>query len=109
MLIVTGCQNDKPEIRNIPVPIAKIPLDIPLPEPINFHEMQFSVITDKTASAFFSKSLAEKKLPVQVCMSPKIYENMAKNQAMQEEYIRKLIATINAYKEYYENPDITVK
>jgi len=102
LLLLVGCAGVK-KIETVKVAVAKTPLNLDLPDPIDTNDLEFIVINKDNYKEVFEKLTADGKKPVLFALTDDGYKALSMNYADLREHIISQREIIIAYKEYYES------
>ena len=107
-VLVTGCSSlVKPEERIITeeVFVEKIPLELSMPAPVEWHDFKFIVVTPDNYEEVADKLKSEGKSIALFALNHPDYENLSLTVLDMKRYIGEQKVIILEYKEYYELND----
>ena len=100
-LFLTSCAGVR-EIESVKVAVAKTPLNLEQPTPIETLDVEWYVINENNYKEVFDKITAEGRKPVLFALTDKGYEALSVNYADLRKHILAQHEIIIQYKEYYE-------
>ena len=100
-LALTNCSGVK-KIESVKVAVAKTPLNIEQPAPLETLEVEWYVINENNYKEVFDKITADGRKPVLFALTDKGYEALSMNYADLRKHILAQHEIIIQYKEYYE-------
>ena len=103
-LFLTNCAGVK-QIECVKVAVAKTPLNLEQPTPIETLEVEWYVINENNYKEVFDKIMADGRKPVLFALTDKGYEALSINYADLRKHILAQHEIIIQYKEYYESEE----
>ena len=100
-LFLTNCAGVK-KIESVKVAVAKTPLNLEHPAPIETLDVEWYVINENNYKEVFDKITADGRKPVLFALTDKGYEALSINYADLRKHILAQNEIIIQYKEYYE-------
>jgi hypothetical protein len=100
-LFLTSCAGVR-EIESVKVAVAKTPLNLEQPTPIETLDVEWYVINENNYKEVFDKITADGRKPVLFALTDKGYEALSVNYADLRKHILAQHEIIIQYKEYYE-------
>ena len=100
-LFLTNCAGVK-KIESVKVAVAKTPLNLEGPAPIETLDVEWYVINENNYKEVFEKITADGRKPVLFALTDKGYEALSVNYADLRKHILAQHEIIIQYKEYYE-------
>ena len=110
LISLGGCKKRKEIIRKLPPGVGELVdqgklkpvLKIPDKPPIELHNINFIIVTEKNIEEVFSKLKEDEKIPVLFSLDGKDYKLISLNVRILLDYIKYQKVVIGIYKDYYE-------
>lgn len=110
LISLGGCKKRKEIIRKLPPEVGELVdqgklkpvLKIPDKPPIELHDINFIIVTEKNIEEVFSKLKEDEKIPVLFSLDGKDYKLISLNVRILLDYIKYQKVVIGIYKDYYE-------
>lgn len=110
LISLNGCKKRREIIKKLPPEVGELVekgklkpvLKIPNKPPIELHDINFIIVTEKNIEEVFSKLKEDEKIPVLFSLDGKDYKLISLNVRILLDYIKYQKVVIGIYKDYYE-------
>lgn len=110
LISLNGCKKKREIIKKLPPEVGELVekgklkpvLKIPNKPPIELHDINFIIVTEKNIEEVFSKLKEDEKIPVLFSLDGKDYKLISLNVRILLDYIKYQKVVIGIYKDYYE-------